>query len=78
MKIKQLDGRIVLCGDPGCDRSAIYLFQTSPGLMCVAYCESHGVSFAKRLELALAPTSRETSERSTGGVVGYPSSPIWG
>jgi hypothetical protein len=79
MNIKQLDRSIVLCENPGCDRPAVYLFtQTTPELMCVAYCESHGVSFAKHLDLDLPPTPQETSERSTRVVSRYPSSPIWG
>jgi hypothetical protein len=63
MKIKQLDAGIVLCEDPGCDRSAIYLFiQTNPQLMCAAYCEGHGVPFAERFQLALPPTPEVRSK----------------
>jgi hypothetical protein len=64
MTIKPLDGSVVMCEKPGCDRSAVYLFtQTNPELICVAYCESHGVPFAKRLELALPPIPKVTSKR---------------
>jgi hypothetical protein len=64
MKIKQLDASIVLCENPGCDRSAVYLFtQTSPQLMCAAFCENHGVGFAKRFELALPTSEDEGAER---------------
>jgi hypothetical protein len=79
MTIKPSNANVVLCEKSGCDRPAAYLFtQTTPELVCVAYCEGHGVPFAKRLEVALPITLQATSERSTNVVARYPSSPIWG
>jgi hypothetical protein len=69
MTIKPLDGRAVLCEDPGCDRPAVYLFtQTSPQLVCAAYCDGHGLRFAERFRLALPATRRATTERSTEAI----------
>ena len=54
MKIKTLDGRSVLCEDPGCGKPAVYLFsQSSPAVLYTAYCDSHGLRFAERLRVAL-------------------------
>jgi hypothetical protein len=69
MTIKPLDGRAVLCEDPGCDRPAVYLFtQTTPYLMCAAYCDSHGLRFAERFRLSLPATRRVASDRPTEAI----------
>ena len=68
MNIKPLDGRAVLCEDPGCDRPAVYLFtQTTPTPLCAAYCEFHGPRFAERMRLTL-PNGRRVPERTVEAI----------
>jgi len=66
MTIKPLDGSTVLCEDPGCGKPAVYLFsQTHPMVVCVVYCQAHGLQFADRLRVAL-PKLYPVRGRATG------------